>query len=65
MKAQVFRNKSGKAIASVLQTGEDQNLVPLEAEVDNAGEVAEFEVRQRDLFDLDGLHKRMDKTGGR
>lgn len=65
MKAQVFRDKSGKAIASIIQTVEDQNLVPLDAEVENPGEVAEFEVRQRDLFDLDSLHKRMDKRSSR
>ena len=66
MKAQVYRDKGGKAIASVLDTPfEDQSLVPLEAELESPGEVAEFDLRPRVLFDLDSLHKRMDKPAGR
>jgi hypothetical protein len=65
MKAQVYRDKGGKAIASVLETSvEDQSLVPLEPELENPGEITEFNLRPRDLFDLDSLYKRMDKPAG-
>ncbi len=61
MKAQVLRNKKGKAVASILRTAEDVNAVPLDAEFEDEGDVEEIEFRPRDLLDLDKLHKRMDK----
>lgn len=60
MKARVFRDKKGKAIACILQT-EDPNLVQADAEVEDQGEVVVLELRQRDLLDLDKLLKKMDK----
>jgi len=61
MKVRVLRNRRGNAVASILQTSEDPNLVPLDAEVEDEGEVEELEIRQRDLLDLDALHKRLNK----
>jgi len=62
MKARIFRDGRGKALASVVETNEP-NLVPLDVESDDGdqGELVEMSVRSRDLFDLDSLHKKMSK----
>lgn len=63
MKARFFKDSRGKALASVLETGESANLVPLDVETEDQGELEMKEValRTRDLFDIDDLHKRMSK----
>lgn len=61
MKVQVLRDRKGKAIASINHSNEDANLVPLDVESDDGGEVQELEVRTRDLFDIDKFYDRVAK----
>ncbi len=63
MKARILRDGRGNAVASIIDTAESANLVPLDVEIDegDGGEMEEIRIRTRDLFDLDELHKRFHK----
>jgi len=62
MKARVMRNKKGEAVASVLVGTEAPNLVPLDAEFEDEGDVGDMDLRSRELLDLDRLHARWAKS---
>lgn len=62
MKVQLLKNKKGKAIASINQSSEDANLVPLDVELEDGGELDELEMRPRDLLDIDRFYEVIKKT---
>ena len=61
MKVQVLKDRKGNAIASINHSIEDANLVPLDVESDDGGEVQELEVRTRDLLDIDKFYEKVQK----
>ncbi|HMB47605.1 MAG TPA: hypothetical protein VKN63_04960 [Afifellaceae bacterium] len=62
MKVQLLKNKKGKAIASINQSSEDANLVPLDVELEDGSELDELEMHPRDLLDIDRFYEVIKKT---
>ncbi len=60
-KVHLLRNKKGQAVASINESNEDANLVPLDVELDDEGELEQLEIRERDLLDIDRFYKKVSK----
>jgi hypothetical protein len=61
MKIELVRNAKGEVLGTAAAAV--GNEVPVEAELESGQTVEDVDVKQRDLVDIDALHRRLSKGG--